>query len=151
MSYHVLMLRLASICVLAVLLTTGCVGIDRPGVEVTAVRLDQVSEGGGRVLVDLLVTNPNDEELPMPTVSYRVDVVGAGSFEFTDRPIAALPKDGQTTLTLASGIKGVGLRGKTVRVDGALVFEPQGEIRRVLFDNGVPLPRTRFSSEGVLE
>ena len=145
------MLRLATICVLAVLVLTGCVGIDRPTVEVTNVRLDGVSEAGGRVLVDLLVTNPNDEELPMPTVSYRVDVVGAGAFEFTDRPIAALPKNGQTTLTLAAGVKGVGLTGQRVRVDGELVFEPQGEFRRVLYDNNVPLPRSRFSGEGVLE
>jgi LEA14-like dessication related protein len=144
------MLRLASICGLAVLLT-GCIGIDRPGVEVTNVRLDERSDEGGRILVDVLVTNPNDEELPMPTVSYRVDVVGAGAFEFTDRPYAALPKNGQTTLTLAAAVRGADLPGKTVRVDGELVFEPQGELRRILYENYVPLPRSRFSSEGALE
>lgn len=144
------MLRLASIP-LCVLLLTGCIGIDRPDVEVTAIRLDDVSPGGGRVLVDLLVTNPNDEELPMPTVNYRVDVVGAGAFEFTDRPYAAAPKNGKTMLTLAAAVRGVGLQGKQVEVDGVMIFEPQGELRRVFYDNYYPLPRTRFSAQGTLE
>ena len=135
------------------LLFTGCtgIGIDRPEVVVTDVRLDEATSGGGRILFDLLVVNPNDEELPMPTVSYRVDVVGAGSFELTDRPYAALPKNGQTTVTLAAAVSGVNLPGKRVTVDGQVVFEPQGEIRRLLYDNYLPLPRSSFSGEGVLE
>ncbi len=136
---------------LLVIAFTGCIGIQRPDVEVTGVRLDEVSPGGGRVLVDLLVTNPNDEELPMPTVSYRVDVVGAGEFEFTDRPYAALPRNGQVQLTLPAAVMGTNLTGKQVEVDGVLIFEPQGELRRVFYDNYVPLPRSRFSSVGVLE
>ena len=144
---------LRTTCLLfALTLFTGCnVGITSPEVIVSDIRLDDVSEGGGRVLVDLLVVNPNDEELPMPTVSYRVDVVGAGSFELTDRPYAALPKDGQTTVTLAAGVPGINLKGKRVSVDGEVVFEPQGEFRKLLYDNYVPLPRTSFSSEGTLE
>lgn len=144
------MLRTACLLLLPFLFA-GCIGIDRPTVEVTGVRLDGVSGGGGRVLFDLLVVNPNDEELPMPTVSYRVDVIGAGSFELSDRPYAALPKNGQTTVTLAAAISGVNLPGKRVIVDGEVVFQPQGEFRKLLYDNYVPLPRTRFSSEGVLE
>jgi len=138
-----------TICLLVI---TGCsIGIDRPTVEVTDVRLDGVSSGGGRLLVDLLVSNPNDEELPMPRVSYRVDVVGAGSFEFSDRPYAALPNGGQTKLTLAAAVTGVNLAGKRVAVDGEVVFEPQGEFRKLMYDNYVPLPRSRFSSEETLE
>ena len=114
-------------------------------------RLDEVTSGGGRILFDLLVVNPNDEELPMPTVSYRVDVIGAGSFELTDRPYAALPRNGETTVTLAAAVSGVNLSGKRVTVDGQVVFEPQGELRKLLYDNYVPLPRSSFSGEGVLE
>lgn len=133
------------------MLLTGCIGIDRPTVEVVDVRLDDVSPAGGRVLVDLAVVNPNDEALPMPTVSYRVDVVGAGVFEFTDRPYAELPRNGTTTLTLAAAVRGSSLVGKQVLVNGEVVFEPQGELRRVFYDNYVPLPRSRFSGESVLE
>jgi len=144
------MIRLTAIAIV-VLLTTGCIGIQDPQVQVVNVRLDEVSPGGARVLVDLIVINPNSEELPMPQVDYRVDVVGGGSFEFTDRPYAALPRNGQTTLTLAAGISGVALQGKAVTVDGVVVFEPQGELRRVIYDNYVPLPSTRFSAQTVLE
>ncbi|MEO0475959.1 MAG: hypothetical protein AAF085_08340 [Planctomycetota bacterium] len=145
------MLRTACL-VLAILLFTGCnIGISRPEVMVTDVRLDEVSDGGGRVLFDLLVKNPNDEELPMPTVNYRVDVIGAGSFELTDRPYAALPKNGETTVTLAAAVSGVNLPGKRVKVDGQIVFQPKGELRRLLYDNYIPLPRSNFSGEGVLE
>lgn len=145
------MLRTACL-LLALLLFTGCnIGITRPEVVVSGVRLDESSDAGGRVLFDLLVVNPNDEELPMPTVSYRVDVVGAGSFELTDRPYAELPRNGQATVTLAAAIAGVNLRGKRVTVDGEIVFEPQGEFRRLMYDNYVPLPRSNFSGEGVLE
>ena len=87
----------------------------------------------------------------MPTVSYRVDVVGGGSFELSDRPYAALPKNGQTRVTLAAGVPGANLQGKRVAIDGEVIFEPQGELRRLLYDNYVPLPRSRFSGEGVLE
>ena len=145
------MIRTACLA-LTLLLFTGCsIGIERPNVVVTDVRLDGISTGGGRVLVDLLVTNPNAEELPMPTVSYQVDVVGAGSFKFSDRPYAALPQNGQTQLTLAAAVSGVNLSGKRVAVDGEVVFEPQGEFRKLMYDNYVPLPRSRFSSENVLE
>ena len=151
-SYNRSMLRNA-FCLLLLITFTGCtgIGIDRPEVTVTNVRLDDTSAGGGRVLFDLLVVNPNDEELPIPTVSYRVDVVGAGSFELTDRPYAALPRNGQTTVTLAAAVRGANLQGKRVSVDGEVVFEPQGEIRRLFYDNYVPLPRSSFSGEGVLE
>lgn len=135
----------------SLVLLTGCIGIDRPKVSVQSVRLDEQTPTGGRVLVDLLVTNPNNEELPMPRVSYSVDVVGAGSFEFTDRPYAAAPREGEVTLTLAAAVTGSNLRGKAVAVDGVLIFEPDGELRRVLYDNYVPLPRSRFSAQGVLE
>ncbi|MBX2852460.1 MAG: hypothetical protein KTR15_12030 [Phycisphaeraceae bacterium] len=145
------MLRLACLLILS-LACTGCnIGITRPEVVVTDVRLDEVSEGGARVLFDLLIVNPNDEELPMPTVSYRVDVVGGGSFELTDRPYAALPRNGQTKVTLAAAVPGVNLPGKRVTVDGQIIFEPQGELRKLLYDNYVPLPRTDFSGAGVLE
>lgn len=152
MGYDMTMLRTACLLI-ALLLFTGCtgIGIQRPEVTVTDVRLDEVSSGGGRILFDLLVVNPNDEELPMPSVSYRVDVVGAGSFELTDRPYAELPRNGQTTVTLAAAISGVNLQGKRYTVDGEVVFEPKGEFRKLMYDNYVPLPRTDFSSEGVLE
>lgn len=151
MRYNMWMLRIVCTC-LALALFTGCnIGIQRPEVVVSDLRLDEASEGGGRILFDLLVVNPNDEELPMPTVSYRVDVVGAGSFELSDRPYAALPKNGQTKVTLAAAVSGVNLKGKRVAVDGEVVFEPQGEIRKLLYENYVPLPRSRFSSEGTLE
>lgn len=144
------MLR-AAIIAFVLLGLTGCIGIDRPKVEVVSVRLDEVSDGGARILVDLAVTNINDEELPIPRVSYRVDVIGAGEFEFTDRAYAAVPENGQMTLTLAAAVRGAGIRGKQYRVDGEMIFEPQGELRRVFYDNYVPLPRSSFSSEGVLE
>ena len=133
------------------LFSTGCIGIQDPEVRVVGVRMDEVSSGGARVLVDLMVTNPNDEELPMPEVSYRVDVVGGGAFEFTDRPYAAAPRNGQMTLTLAAAVRGIGIEGRRVLVEGEMVFEPQGELRRVFYDNNYPLPRSSFSGEGVLE
>ena len=141
-----------TICLLLLtLLFTGCIGIDRPEVQVTSIRLDETSSGGGRILFDLLVNNPNDEALPMPTVSYKVDVVGAGSFRFTDRPYAAVPSEGVVRFTMASAVRGVNLQGKRVDVDGTILFEPTGELRRIFYDNNYPLPRSSFSGRGVLE
>lgn len=151
MGYHIRMLRNAFLLIVLCLFSGCNIGVARPEVTVTDVRLDEVSDGGGRILVDLLVVNPNDEELPMPTVSYRVDVVGAGRFELTDRPYAELPRNGQTTVTLAAAVSGVNLPGKQVTVDGEVVFAPKGELRKLLYDNYVPLPRSTFSSESTLE
>lgn len=134
-------------------LFVGCtgVGIQHPEVTVTNLRLDDATAGGGRVLFDLLVLNPNDEELPMPTVSYRVDVIGGGRFELSDRPYAALPKNGQTVVTLAAAVNGASLPGKRVKIDGEVIFQPKGELRQLLYDNYLPLPSVPFSSEGVLK
>lgn len=150
LGYNVAMIRIACI-VMVPLLFTGCIGIETPEAQVTSIRLEDTSEAGGRIAFDVSLFNPNDEELPMPTVNYTVDVVGAGSFDFTGAPYAAAPQNDSVLLTFAAGVPGVNLAGKRVRVSGDFVFEPRGEIRRVLYDNFYPLPRTSFSGEGVLE
>ncbi|MEM1356378.1 MAG: hypothetical protein AAGH88_16015 [Planctomycetota bacterium] len=132
-------------------LLTGCIGISPPVAEVQAVRLDDSAAGGGRVLVEVKVSNPNDENLPMPRVSYEVDVVGAGQFAFTDIPYAALPRQGEQTLVLPAAVRGQNIQGKQYRVSGTVVFQPEGNLRRFFYDNGLPRPRASFTAEGVLE
>lgn len=134
-----------------VLPLAGCIGIRQPVAEVQSVRVDEAAAGGARLLVQVKLSNPNDENLPMPRVSYEVDVVGAGQFAFTQIPYAALPRQGEQTLVLPAAMRGAAFSGKQYRVSGTVVFEPEGNLRRFFYDSGVPRPRTSFSAEGVLE
>lgn len=150
-AYHDAMLRTRLLALLLVVSLTGCIGIDRPDAKVMSVRVDEEAAGGARLLVDVAVENPNDEDLLMTRVSYSVDVVGAGQFSFSDVPMAVLPREGVSMLELPAAMRGVGFAGKQYRVQGTVVFAPEGNVRRFLFDAGVPLPRSGFSAEGVLE
>lgn len=137
---------------------SGLRGIERPTVEVVDAQVVEQSALGSRVLVRLRVTNPNDEELPMPRVTCDLDIVGGGRFTFTDIPYATLPArdnegtlaPGEQVLIVPAGLLGSAVAGKRFTVRGTVVFQPEGQIRKVMSDTGIPLPRASFTGEGTV-
>lgn len=129
----------------------GCVGIQQPTAEVVSARVVDESQVASRVIVTVKLTNPNNEELPMPRVSLDLDIRGGGRYQFTDVPYATLPANGEQTIELPAALSGTGLAGGVYDVRGTVVFEPDGAIRKVMTDNGIPLPSTSFSGQGIVE
>ncbi|GAB4107974.1 MAG: hypothetical protein Kow00105_13000 [Phycisphaeraceae bacterium] len=139
------------VCCLALTLVGCSSNLKQVIANVDAVRIDSTSDEGVRVLVTVTAENPNEVALPIVRAEYKVALNGAQPFEFTDLPKATLPALGTQTLTFPAAFA---LNGKheqhTYQVEGRLIYEPPGEIRKLLTEYGVPLPSASFSDEGTL-
>lgn len=131
--------------------SVGCVGIQSPTAKVISARVVDESATASRVIVVVKLTNPNDEELPMTRVSLDLEVRGGGRYQFTDLAYATLPANGEQTIELPASVSGSGLVGSVFEVRGRVVVVPAGAIRKVLTENGIPLPSTSFSRQGIIE
>ncbi len=157
---------LARAILLAMLLVCGCgtaktelvdsqllsFGISRPTAEVRSVAIDQITDEGATVRLHVELTNPNDVALPVSETRYRLSV-GEHVFEFTALPPVTMPAGGSQmfSLTAAFAAPGESLRGQEYDLSGWVVYEPPGEIRKILTDSNIPLPSIGFSDRGVLE
>jgi LEA14-like dessication related protein len=139
------------------LLAGGCQGaglfLKQPTATVESVELTKQSEEGGQLTATVKVTNPNDTVLPVPRVSYRVDVEGASPYRFTTVPGVALPGRGTQTFELTAAFERDAnpLAGREYRVNGQLSYRPPGEVEAVLFGSGWPLPQAPFQQRGTLK
>lgn len=127
--------------------------VSTPRAEVTSLAVTSVSEQGARVEAVVALENPNDLPLPLRVSDYTLSIDGVGQTTMVDLPPVTLPARGRQTfkLPIAVATDGAALDGQAYRFQGTVTYEPPGEIRRVLTDSGLPLPRTGFSSEGVFE
>ena len=124
-----------------------------PAVDVADVRIVDQTEQGGRVLLELDVSNPNDFPLPMPTANYTVTIEGAGTFTFDGVvPLAVMPMQASQTLTLPAAYStATPLVGRSYRAYGHVTYDPPGEFRAFLKESGFPLPNVDFDKTGVVE
>ncbi len=131
----------------------GCgVNLRQVATRVDSVRIDDQTDQGVRVLVTVVAENPNDIAMPIVRAKYEVGLAGAEPFKFTDLPTATIPAHGTQTITLpaALAIAGGNASGHEFTVSGSLVYEPPGEIRKLLTEYGVSLPAAPFKSQGAL-
>lgn len=120
--------------------------------RVDAVSIDERTDQGVRLLVTIVTENPNDVQLPIVRAVYKFELAGAEPFEFTDLPKATLPPNGSQTITLpaAFALAGGDASGRQLQINGTLVYEPPGEVRKLLTEYGVPLPSAGFKTTGTL-
>ena len=139
--------------------TSGCAGlsrmrgphIDSPTIEVGEVRLvDQTAEGA-RVQLTVVLVNPNPTALPLVTNAYRVTVAGK-TFAFTESVRRTLPAQGRQTLTLSAAFAtgNADMAGAAYRVTGSVEYHPPGQLRRIMYDSGVPRPTVGYATSGKL-
>lgn len=131
----------------------GCgVNLRQVATRVDSVQIDEQTDEGVRVLVTVIAENPNDIPLPIVRAKYEVELAGAESFKFTDLPTATIPAHGTQTITLpaALAIAGGNVSGNQFKVTGSLIYEPPGEIRKLLTEYGVSLPAASFKAQGAL-
>lgn len=137
------------------LLLGGCAsGLKQVKARVDSVRIDEQTDQGVRVLVTVVAENPNDVALPIVRAKYEVDVADAEPFRFTDLPAVTVPANGVQTVTLPAALAPTGggayADGAGYKVTGSLIYEPPGEIRKLLTQYGVPLPSASFKQQGTL-
>lgn len=133
----------------------GCASnLKQVSARVDSVRIDEQTDEGVRVLVTVVAENPNDVALPIVRARYAVELPGtdAEPFRFTDLPAVTVPANGVQTVTLpaALALSGANAVGAGYKVSGSLVYEPPGEIRKLMTEYGVPLPSASFKQQGSL-
>lgn len=143
---------------------TGCKindGIATPTATVEGVRVVRQSEDGASLQVTVRMENPNTVALPLKNANFTLVLTGIGEFSFIDTPHVTLPAKrtdgdfgpGLQFLNLAAAIatEGKDTQGAAYRVRGSIIYEPPGEIRRLLTESSVPLPAMNFSQSGTLD
>ena len=123
-----------------------------PVTSILSVALSEQTDAGVRVEVVIELVNENDVPLPLITSNYRISVGSAGSFAFIDQTNCTVPAHGTQTLTLPAAFAhgGANLHGAPYDVSGAISFKPPGEVREVMTESGIPLPRSSFAGKGKL-
>jgi len=131
-----------------------------PTASAATVSIVEQTGEGARLLVSLELTNPNAIALPLHKAVYTVTVAGVaagaggagGAVTMEDVTSLTLPANGtqQLKYPLASVTDGQGLAGAWYTVSGTVEYEPPGEVRKLLTESGVSLPKVRFSGAGEL-
>jgi len=143
-------------------LLAGCASsIDAPTAAVTSIALVDQSVSGAKVRVTVELKSENSVPLPLIDCDYQVMLEGFGTFSFRDLPNKAIPAQrtdingGPATqivsLLAVFATDGRDVKGAACRVSGSMAYEPPGEIRKIMTDSAVPLPRVSFSGEAKLE
>jgi hypothetical protein len=123
--------------------------IDTPPTEVRAVRMIESSGEAGRYQIVVHLRNPNDLPLPIAHAGYQLRV-GERVSDDNFIPPATVPAKGQMTIELPTALPD-GAPDGSYEVSGSMSFRPEGEIRRVLYQLGVPLPSVPFEGSGTVQ
>ncbi|WP_428389783.1 hypothetical protein [Mucisphaera sp.] len=131
--------------------SVGCLA-PRPELEVSRVEVLESSSEGASVLVVLAMENPWDEPVQLGWVDFTVSVEGGASFSDRDLPAASLPASGVQTIELLAALstEGGAVMGQPFKASGKVTYTPPGDLRVVMTETGIPLPRAEFSYSGVL-
>lgn len=133
----ILPILIAASVLLAALLT-GCestkrllAGMDKPGIQITGVRPDNLSATGVLLNFDAEVTNPYDLPLPLTDIAYSLASGGPAFIDGTAKIGGVIPAKGKKTVTLPVGLRFAPLMervsaakpGSLVPYEAALTFK----------------------------
>ena len=103
---------LLSASALAASLLAGCestkrllAGMDKPGIQITGVRPDNLSATGVLLNFDAEVTNPYDLPLPLTDIAYTLASGGPAFIDGTAKIGGVIPAKGKKTVTLPVGLR----------------------------------------------
>jgi LEA14-like dessication related protein len=147
------LISLACLGLLGCLGTGGCASVTPPTAEVTNIRATDTSPDGTRFVVTVLLTNPNEEALPLRSVHYSLGVQGLGDYTGSDLPNRTLPSHGVQTVEFPAAIPGNQgeVKGRPVKVTAEIKYQPPGEIRQLMLESGIPLPTVSVEKTGRVE
>ena len=125
--------------------------LDTPGTAVAAVRLVESGPRAARYDIDVSIYNPNDVPLPMTFAEYELTVDGA-TYRSDALPRATAPALRRITISLPAVLVWDDdvspPAGGTYEASGRIIMTPPGEVRRLLYEIGLPKPRMKFTGQG---
>jgi LEA14-like dessication related protein len=124
--------------------------VTAPTAQVVEVKILETSPQAVRVAVTVEMTNRDEVPLPLTIADYYVDLPGTKTYRSSQRPLATIPANGTQQFQLTAAVPTAGEAPATYRVGGTIEYEPPGEIRMLLTESGVPLPRVGFQGTGEL-
>lgn len=124
--------------------------VTAPTARVVDVKIVEAGPQAVRVAVTVEMTNRDDVALPLTMADYYVDLPGSKTYRSSQRPLASIPAKGTQQFQLTAALPVSGEAPSTYRVGGTIEYEPPGEIRMLLTESGVPLPRVGFQGAGEL-
>ncbi|MEC8320356.1 MAG: hypothetical protein VX012_03030 [Planctomycetota bacterium] len=106
--------------------------------------------------IDLEVSNPGDEDIPLERFEYTFQVDGVGRFEGRWAAFRTLGPDASATITIPASMplptdleRRVDLEDKfRWSIDGGVRYQAPGLLGQILFDAGVRRPNQPFSGSG---
>lgn len=152
--------RFALPLLVLLLVITGCRGnktkgenekVSEPTARFVGARLVSATEQGARIEISVELENPNGVSLPLVESRYTLSLGGAKAAHGVDRPNRTLPAKGRQIVLIPVAVEGTVSAGAAFSVHGAVAYEPPGEVRKVLTESKVPLPRVSFEGAGNLQ
>jgi LEA14-like dessication related protein len=136
------------------ILLSACGMAQRPRIDVVAATLDDATADAASIDIALLLSNPNDEPLPLIEFDYAVSLDGKRVYEGRRAALATLSKGAERTLTVPAVViyentswrAGSGTQ-PTVGITGTLRYRTPGTFADLLFDIGVRKPKASFAGE----
>lgn len=113
-----------------------------------------VQPGGLVIELQVTLTNPNAEPLPLREVEYKVELPGIAGAVFRGVRSAegTLPAGGTHTLLLpASFATNSVVVGEAYRISGSVGYLSPGQVAAVLYDYRVVRPSVSFTSAGTVQ
>ncbi|HED53548.1 MAG TPA: hypothetical protein ENJ00_05035 [Phycisphaerales bacterium] len=132
----------------------GCSSYAPPQLALTSARIAEESPEGVVIDLSIDVSNPNEQDMPLERVTYRLTLDGRPAFSGTRSAEATVRRLGTQTIVLPAAIDLEQFplpEGQAEFVlTGTLVYVTPGELAQILFDAGVRRPSVRFSHRGVI-
>ena len=139
---------------LAAFLLGGCGAA--PKVETTGARPISRTEGAAEFRINLRLSNPGSEDIPLERFEYALTVDGIGRFQGRWAALATIPPGDSIDLEIPAAIsipadiaQRVDLDAPVAwRIEGGVRYQSSGLFGRILFDVGIRRPTQRFAGSG---
>lgn len=141
----VLFLALASV------LQIGCSKAMAPSFR--AMGVEEIERGEGRSVIEFRVraSNPNDEPIPLRSVTYRVQINGEQVYSGLRSPETTLHKFSHAEFVLPAVVPEGALSGQIdYKLLGTVQYIPPGRLSEVLFDAEIRVPEAPLNITGTI-
>ncbi len=131
----------------------ACSGVSHPEVRHTGARTLELDEGRAVIALTLEATNPNEDQLPLTQIRYRLSIGGEEVFSAVRSPELTL----DTYTTRAFEVPCVLDRSRLApgmldyTLSGELIYRPPGRFASELYRSRVHVPTVEFTFEGSLD
>ncbi len=131
----------------------ACTGTPAPTVEVLRAEFSDQSPEGEVVRFDLVATNTSKDPVPLRSIDYEFVLDGETVFRGEREAESTVRRFGAQVVSVPVPIPAELVRTGSVPyvLRGSIQYLPASPLLRVLYDAGLPTPRTSFRDEGAID